>query len=345
MRLPDPPLSERAEPIVVWTGEEVLALGGEVGDTCPPAADCTTPNASATDGAALDLESRTWRPIAEAPLEIPAHSPHALVGDQLFVIAHRTLLGYDVVEDRWDTVLAPVNAWYDLASDGDRLVLVSGSDEQGVRRDLVHTPATGAWSRLSDDPLGPSYDRALVATRHGLLLSAKDLVPSPGAGSEPSYVEAALLDRATGRWRTFGPSDRLGGGWVALGDRVVAARLGTSDGGGSSPGGDYGREIPEGGRLDLVTGAWSDLPHAPPEASGGWPVDAAGTRWIAAGGYLYDDARATWVRVPRPDGSAEGPGPAVWADDTLVVVTGMSRGATNADIRTNASWAWSPSIP
>lgn len=345
VRLPDLPLSERAGPVVVWTGKEVLAVGGEVGDTCPPNADCSTPNASAADGAALDLESRTWRPIANAPLEIPAHSPHALVGEQLFVVAQRTLLVYDVVEDRWDTVLGPVNAWYHLASDGDRLVLVSGSDEQGVRRDLVYTPATGAWSRLADDPLGPSYDRALVATRRGLLLSAKDLVASPGAGSEPSYVEAALLDRESGQWRAFGPSDRLGGGWVALGDRAVAVRLGSSDGGGSSPGGDYGREIPEGGRLDLVTGRWSDLPDAPAEGSGGWPVDAAGSRWVAAGGYLYDDTLGTWVEVPRPDGSAVGPGPAVWADDTLVVVTGTSQGETNAEIRSNASWSWTPPAP
>lgn len=338
-RLPDLPLTERDGPVVVWTGAEVLAVGGNVGPACPPGADCVTPT-SAVDGAALDVATGTWRRIADAPRPIPPYSQRALVGDLLFVKADPALLAYDLVEDRWQEVQARVNAWYDLVADGDRLVLVSGSDEQGVRRDLAYEPSTGAWSRLPDDPLGPSFDRRIVSTSRGLLLQAHDLVDSPGAGAHPSYIEAALLDRGTGTWRTFGPSDQLGTTWSVVGDRAVALSLGGSDGGGDDPDGDYGRWIPSGGRLDLVTGTWSRLPRAPKEGSGGWPVEAPGSRLIAGEGYVYDDAGETWLRIPPPSGGPDAPGPAVWVDESLVVVTGHRQGDPGE--RSNQVWAWGP---
>src|SRR6188508_1387283 len=53
-RLADLPLTRRTGPVVAWTGQEVIAVGGEIGSTCPPMADCQEPNDSAKDGAALD---------------------------------------------------------------------------------------------------------------------------------------------------------------------------------------------------------------------------------------------------------------------------------------------------
>lgn len=337
-RLPDLPLAEREGPVVAWTGEVVLAVGGDTGEECPPTADCEQPNAAATDGAALDPATGTWRAIADAPRPVPAYSSSALVGDELFVHVDRALLVYDTVRDRWRVLPRRVDGWYRPVADGDRLVLVHGSDEQRSRPDLVLDPATGRWARLPDDPLGPSFDRTVVSTPPGLLLGAHDLVDSPGAGADPSYLRAALLDRETGEWRTFGPSGQLGAPvWAAVGDRVVGLSLETSDGGGPEPG-DYGRDVPLGGRLDLVSGKWSALPSAPDPESGGWPVLAAGEHLVAASGFVYDDASAAWTALPRPDGAAEGAGPAVWAGERLVVVTGRDRGDTHAETRSNEVW-------
>ena len=39
-RVPDVPLSPRTDPVVAWTGSEVLVVGGNTGWICPPYADC-----------------------------------------------------------------------------------------------------------------------------------------------------------------------------------------------------------------------------------------------------------------------------------------------------------------
>lgn len=342
LELPDFPLAERSGPVVAWTGSEVLAVGGDIGDECPPNADCQYPNEAAKDGAALDLSTREWRTIASAPVPIPAYVGGTMVAGRLFVLVGGTLVSYDPERDHWSTVRRDLSNWYSLAPDGDRLLLVSSSDENGTRPDLVHDPRHDRWTELPADPLGRSYDRSITATPAGLVLAGKKVVPNPGGGADPSYVEAALLDRRTDRWRTFGPSGLLGGStWTTVGTEVVSLALGSSDGGGDPPG-DYGRDIPYGGTLDVSTRVWAPLVNAPEPMSGGWGVYAASDRLIASEGYVFDPAVDTWIRVPRPDGAAERPGPAVWAGETLVVITQETSAEEYDEIRDNGSWAWTP---
>lgn len=341
-QLADVPLSKRSGPVVAWTGEEVLVVGGETGTTCPPFADCAEPNESAKDGAALDPGTGKWRPIATAPLAVPAYTRGVVVAGRLFVRVDRTLLAYDIEADRWAQLPRPVSTWYDLVADGDRVVLVNGSDEQGERRDLVYDVRRAAWSHLPDDPIGPAFDRGMVATPRGLVLLAHELVDNPGGGDRPSIVIAALLDRDTGAWSRLPDSDQLGGGhWTVLGDRLVDATVGSSDGGGPEPG-DYGREVPQGGVLDLASRTWSRLPSPPRERDRGWAVDAVGDPVVAAAGWCYDDGRGTWTPIPRPPGAPERPGPAVWAGDRFVVVTGERRGDDYEQIRDMRAWSWTP---
>lgn len=344
-RLEDLPLPKRTGPVVVWTGEEVLAVGGDVGTECPPMADCVRPNTAGTDGAALDPDSGTWQEIADAPLPIPAYAGGVVVAAHLFVRVDRALLDYDIEADRWQILPRAVSPWYDLVADGDRLVLVSGSDEQRELPDLAYDVRRATWSALPEDPIGSAFDRGILATGRGLLLLAHELVPNPGS-AEPSLVLAALLDRDTGTWRRLPDSDQLGGGyWAVLGDRVVDASVGSSDGGGPEPG-DYGREVPHGGILDLGTSRWSRLPSLPKESGRGWAVHSSGDRMVAAAGWFYDDERGTWTPAPRPPGGPDHPGPAVWAGDQLVVVTGERRPAGDRaddyeEIRDLRVWSWS----
>ena len=341
-RLPDLPLGKRGAPVVAWTGAEVLVVGGETGTTCPPSADCQQPNDSAAEGAALDPVTGRWSPIADAPLPIPASSPSAFVSGRLFVRVDATLLSYDVDADRWHRLPRRVSPWYDLVADDNRLILVSGSDEGSVRPDLAYDVAADAWARLPEDPIGAAFDRGMVATDRGLLLLAKELVANPGGGDRPSIVLAALLDPGSGTWERLPNSDQLGGGrWAVFGDRVVDASVGSTDGGGPEPG-DYGREVPFGGVLDLATKTWSRLPDPPRERDRGWVVDAVGPGLVAAGGWFYDDGAATWTPVPRPPGGPERPGPAVWAGDRLVVVTGSRDGQDYDEIRDMRVWSRSP---
>lgn len=321
-RVAEPPLPLRRGALVAWTGREVLVIGGDDSPPCPPAADCATPPSYRRDGAAFDPQRDSWRTLPRAPVGIPDVAEHAIVGRELFVLAGndaRRLLAFDLDTETWRQV--PVDGplgWADLVADGDRLVVVWGSHEQTRTPDRVLEPASGRWSELPADPLGPAYARAITWTPGGLVLTGKELVPSPGS-TEPSVVLAARLDRATGRWTRLPDSEILGGTFTWTGTLMVDATPGGADGGEVN---NYGRTVPYGGRLDPVTGRWSDLPDAPPENTGGWPVWAAGGPVIAVAGWLYDDAAGSWTRVPRPEGAPESPGGAAWVGEGLFVYGG-----------------------
>jgi len=336
-RLPDPPFTPRSGPVVAWTGSDVLVVGGDDGPPCPPNADCAQPAHQARDGARLAVGGDSWRRMADAPREIPAYSPNAMVGGNLYVLAGDALLAYDAQHDAWTTVPTPAGfVSGQLVADGDRLVVASGSDEHGVTPDRVYDPASGRWSNLPTDPIGPAFDRVITAIPTGLVLTAHELVDNPGADS-PSLVLAARWDRASHRWTRLPDSDQLGGWtWTWTGRRLVDPTLGGGDGGAV---GNYGRTIPNGGILDPATGRWSRLPHAPEEGTGGWPVAALGGRFAATSGWTYDDETRSWAEVPRPLGAPSQPGASVWAGDRLVVVGGLDahRGGDSA---TPSRHAW-----
>jgi len=341
-RLDDLPLSPRYGPVVVTVHDRILVVGGDVGDPCPPNADCRAVDA-AKDGAILDPATGRWTPIAPAPQTIGAFHRGAVVAGHVFIRVDRDLLDYDLDADRWQ-ILRQVSPWYDLEADGSRLVLVSGSDEAGVRPDLVYDVPSGRWSALPPDPIGKAFDRGITATTAGLVLTAHALVASPGAGDRPTYLLAARFDRASGRWtRLPDATDMLGGGrWSWTGRHLVAVALDSTDGGGDPPG-DYGRMIPFGGRLDPTAGTWSRLPKPPKYLTGGWGVDAVGGPLVAAEGWVYDDEAESWRKVPRPDGAAPRPGPATWIGSTVFVVGGSDEHETEAAKAYERSvWSWTP---
>ncbi len=335
------PVAARQSPLVVARGNQLWVLGGEGGAPCPPTADCAA-GPDLTDGAVLDLETGTWRVLRDVPAGVDAYA--AVLGDVVYYrVGDHGLRAFDLDEPRrsWAVATEGEERGDSFVADGARLIAYSGSDEDGAHADYAYAPSTGHWTRLPDDPLGPSFDRVLTPTPDGLVLTAKRLVPDPGV--TPSFVRAAVLDRATNRWRTLPDSDQIGGWrWHWTGDRLVDTSLGGADGGESNG---YGRTIPYGGVLDPATGAWSRLPHAPKQLTGGWPVEAADGPQVAAEGYLYDDDQESWRRVPHPDGAPQAPGPATWSGGRLVVVGGVydDRGWTEAAVSRDI-WAWEPNV-
>lgn len=348
-RLPDVPLTPRDGPVVVTVGGRVVVVGGYDGPVCPPNADCARPETGRrADGAAYDPASGTWEAIADAPEPLGERPPFAVVGDDLYVMAGSRLLRWSSASDEWAGVSSPPLAeWPALVPDGDRLLVVSGTDERGVVPDRTYTPATDAWGVLPENPLAPAFDRLLVPTAEGVVLVARRLTLS-GDLRDPSYVSAALLDPDDATWREYGGTeDVLGGGaWHWTGARMVGVALGGADGGEVN---NYGRTIPFGGRLDPATGEWSTLPGAPVEGSGGWTVEAASGALVATSGWLYDDAAERWRLLERPQGAPGEPGPATWIDGVLVVVGGQDWGergrseeGEDEDVRSVGVWAFRP---
>ncbi|MCW2761889.1 MAG: hypothetical protein JWR85_2090 [Marmoricola sp.] len=322
-RLADSPLSPRQGPVSGFVDGRAVFVGGDPGPPCPPSADCAGPVSYAVDGAAYDLEEKTWTPITDAPIGIPDLAPHAVVGKHLFVKVNDKLLDYDAARDRWtiDKVPGASPDWFSLAVDGPRLVLTSGSDEQVWQPDRVLDTRTGAWSTLPNDPFRLSFDRVITPTGEGLVLTTKQ-IEANGSPADPALVRAALLPRGSDRWTRLPDSDQIGGSrWVWNGRRMVDPTLGGADGGETNG---YGRTIPYGGILDPVPGTWSRLPEAPPELTGGWPVEAVDGPVVAAEGWLYDDTARTWTLLTRPKGAPPTAGVAVWAGDTLLVLGGAN---------------------
>lgn len=341
-QLPTAPLSPRAGSIAAWTGTEAVFLGGDPTAPCPPSASCTEPAPDQRDGAAYNPATGRWRTTAPAPVSLPTYDRPPVVGDRVYIRTNDAVAVYDGSEDAWSTLPpppGPADGFWSLSKVGDSIAAVRGQQREQYAADQLLDPASGRWTPLPRDPLVPSGARHLVDTPHGAVLTGSPDVPNPGAGSNPSLVRAAVLDLQTMTWRRLPDSEQLGGGFTWTGTRLVAPSLGRSDGAAAEDISDYGRYYDNGGTLDPTTGTWGNLPNAPEELTGGWPVYAINGPRIATEGYLYDDDAETWTRIPRPDGGPDSPGSAAWTGDALIVFGGRARDDFTPKALSNEAYA------
>jgi len=304
------PLSPRTKALGVWTGTEVLVIGGNPEALCGPTDSCVAPSFDAlTDGMAVDPVAGTWRSIADAPVPILQASA-VTVDDHLYLLAtddrqftDQVFLRYVIGEDQWETLPPPStgNAWYQLISTGDSVVAYPGSDENGEQPDLLFDPETQSWVELPPDPLSPSFDRLYVANGDRLILMAKDLEPNPGSEG-PSLARVAELDLDTGAWETQGRSEILGT-WdgVDLGSTIVFPWSGQADGGEVN---NWGRFYPFGGTYEPGSGRWSPLPD--PAQNDSFEiagiVNGEQASFNSSTGAVLDLEQGSWLDLPAlPD--------------------------------------------
>jgi hypothetical protein len=333
------PLSAREQALGLWTGSEVLLIGGSDEKPCPPNADCPTDPTPLTDGAALNPVTGTWRTIADTPIGF-SFAQGVVVGGTAYVRPpypqQDVLLAYRIDADRWERLTAPFDPElpYHLVAAGDRLVAVLTSDENGTGPDYLFE--AGRWTPLPDDPLGRGFGRMMVWDGRAMVLFDHELIPNPGA-EKPSVVRAAVLDLANGRWRKLPTSEILSSEpWFVSGGRLVNPILGGADGGEVN---NWGRTYPDGGILDPSTGTWSALPEPPFEgarSAGGYgPASAA---YLGVDGLVLDAAAGKWQELPQLPG-ADPRGHTVVAAGTGLVVFG---GAVTREKLTSRTWFWTP---
>lgn len=345
--LPTSPLSPREWALGFWVGGRVVILGGSDSPPCPPNASCTGPvSPPLRDGAAFDPATGQWTRLADAP--VPLAQPRgAVIGERIYLLVGQDgFLSYDTAADRWQTLPTPAVTSAisrSLAADGDTLLAYASSHEHDsgpLPADMRFDPAAGEWSDLPASPLGPGFDRFVAGTDHGPVLLQAPLVEQPGAGPRPSLWEAALLEHGD-QWRPL-PDSKIVTGyfpWAWSGGRLIAAATGVTDGGGEPPG-DYGRDLPYGGMLDVAGGTWEPLP---PTDAGPWQsesVAAHGEEVVFRDGLLLHVRERRWTPVPLPPGGPRWGVTAVWAADRLLLWGGstfpeMARGELHAD-----GWSW-----
>lgn len=321
------PLSERHDATVVWVDDRFLVIGGDDGPLCPPTADCAAPTGSfLSDGAAFDPVSGAWNPIADSPALVVFPST-AVIDAVLYVLTTSgyagvpsTFLAYDATADAWSTLPLPPDGPGRLVVAGDVLLSVPGSDEFEMTVDSWFDPQSSSWRRLPDDPLGPSFDRTLVVVDGRMILTAKDLVASPGADS-PSLVRMAELDTTMERWTLLPDTEVIGSDPVSVGGRMVFPDPGGSDGGEV---GNWGRTYPFGGIYEPDTGTWGALQETPGDSS--WPRLVVGDL-VRVGDSLLDPVTLRTTAIPDepwgPDSS-----PSIAASPSALFAWGGLDGTT-----------------
>ncbi|GEP39015.1 hypothetical protein NPS01_26780 [Nocardioides psychrotolerans] len=322
-RLPDAPVLARSMPLVGWTGEEVVVVGGDP-DPCPVNTDCDRVPTVARDGAAYDVAG-TWRVIAEAPVGMAYYFRTTMVGDTMVVFGDGRWWAYDAGDDAWTRLPDPPVPTVDSGSISSADGRVYALSSQG--RVQVLDLAARTWSALPAGPR-PLYSAVAVATTTGVAVSG---------GTSPRDV---LLRSTTQIWD--------GSSWSELstrqtnpfrhwtGERLVELDLQVAN--------PDGLTISYGGRLDPVTGEWSPLPDPPASYGGdGWSLVAADGPLLLGWGFVYDDRGQTWTRVPpKPDEAIGDGASAVWVDGRVVVVDGVDPLTAATKESPAQAWVWAP---
>ena len=310
-RVADLPLSPRKLPLVVWTGEEALVIGGVSGES-----------ASLKDAAAYDPADDSWRTIAPAPEHLSTGDfATAFVGHTLVVGTHDGLLAYDVDRDAWRRLPDPPQpvTWPTIAAQGGQVYLLGDHDMNDEQVPVqVLDVAAGTWSTLPQGPDVAAHGiRTLLWTSAGLAVLGEGLDSASGA----------LWDGTS--WVSFPETDLRGSLWHWTGERVVSGWVASR------------RSATPSAALDPVTGAWSPLPWL--------PVDSPTTLWrggrLPADGPLvfsdstvYDDADGSFTPVRPPEPGLTAPG-LLLAGRTLFTFGG-DVGTGGQERATTHAWAY-----
>ncbi len=238
-RLPPAPLSARADATAVWTGREVLVVGGI------PAVR-TDRDRGFTDGAAYDPARDTWRRLAPSPQPRGSLMAQHLAwtGARLLVWSdwRQTLRSesvtltngergtevesrdgvdvwaYDPTADRW-AVLPAAPGQPDLGGavlvwTGEEVLSVTGRPYQGpvLDRDpgARYDPARNGWRRLADGPLDTAGLGAGLWTGAALLVWNGTSMRSGDPATDYGPGDGAAWDPAADRWVRL-PRSPLGG--------------------------------------------------------------------------------------------------------------------------------------
>jgi hypothetical protein len=335
--LPDGPLSARRASLGAWVEDRFVMVGGWSDQPCQDTGDCVDPDPAQRDGASFNPYTGEWAPIAPAPLPVTQYSS-AVVNDDLYLFAFDvtnglevgadgqarvSFLRYNLKADAWTVLPAPPSGGT-LVAAGNRLISISGSDENIVGADSVYDPATEIWSVLPDDPLGPSYDREGVWLHGTLKLSAKSLTRVGADG--PSRVRMANLDGDLSSWTALPDSDIIGIGAVAAGDLVVFPFYGTEDGGRTSP---WDRPYANGGIFNPADNSWTNLPELPAgielsEYAGGRPPQVVGHQVLIGGRLLLDPMAGTLTELPAPTWDDRTEATVITGPDSILVWGGVT---------------------
>jgi len=179
--LPAAPIAPRVFAVAVWTGSQVLLLGGR-----PANGTVRVPNYS--DGATYDPATRRWQPVA--PPVAPNNDPVT-----------------------W-SIAAPIDghrvlAWSQWSK---RRALSAQSSEQWGGADLfVYDSDTNSWARAAQSPYDVSGALDAIWTGRDALVRGEPARCDGCLGGLVGFVNTARYDPATNRWTTLATDQQFAG--------------------------------------------------------------------------------------------------------------------------------------
>ncbi len=185
-------------PIVVWTGDELLAVGW------------AATGAPRSVAATLSLDTGEWKILADAPApdKLWSADPWVWTGTELLVMSGNqgldtaTAQAFNPTTDEWRTLTsAPLAPRYDAASvwTGSEWLVWGGDDGATSFADgVAYNPLTDTYRPLADSPLSARQAPGVWTGTEMVLLAGVS-----GRGNAES--DGAVYNPATDTWRQTKP--------------------------------------------------------------------------------------------------------------------------------------------
>ncbi len=344
------PLGARSQPILAWTGSELLEIGGLAG------------NRVHSDAAAYSLDTGSWHRIATAPGVVGATAGSSVwTGHELFVVGGRispstdALVGpwaglYNPSDNRWTATLLPsqmagLNAM-SVAWTG-REVIVAGTNTNSQQLGVAaYNPVTRHWQVITPGlPSGhpPRYAAVVATSDRVILWSFWDVAKTySGGASDYAGVDVLVLG-ADGTWREVTghwPQEQFVMSPIFTGSQILVSPSGIWCGEICSPPGGAGdpgyfadpatlhRTVIPGGPIGRTTPVfiWTGGEIIAVNLNVGGELSAHGPAVRPDDMAMWDPASARWSRLPAPPGYpslAATPiwaGSRIWAEDRLLAL-------------------------
>lgn len=205
-------------PIVVWTGDEVLVVGGDLrteepGESSGCGGSGCVPGLVKSATFAYVPSVDEWQARAAPPWFVNERSPHVWTGDELLVwpwdldTAADPAYAYDPRQNTWrplaDVPIAPRQNAASVWSGREWIIWGGGDDEGEFADGAAYDPAADTWRPLAVAPLGARKTQAAWSGAEMIVMAG-----SRGGGSgvccgTMALGDGAAYDPATDTWRSL----------------------------------------------------------------------------------------------------------------------------------------------
>jgi hypothetical protein len=302
--LPPNPRGVGSEPTVVWTGGEVIVIGGVGNDK---------------QADAFDPKTNSWRALRDAPIASSRQTISIAVWDATEVL----LLGTDGDANAYDPT---TDAWRPLASPpapftqrtpkvwtGTELLVWPTPPGAASSAPLAYNPTRNNWREVTRPPLAGREQAASVWTGTEWILWG-------GTTGQNELDDGAAYNPVANTWRTVAasPLSPRGVGGVWTGSEMIVAAGWT---GGEPRGGNGEHALADGAAYNPSTDRWRPIAAGP--AHPGFTSIWTGTQMLmfAKGKYAfsYDVTADNWTEntTDSPNGSFDQP---VWTGTNIVLI-------------------------